>query len=502
MKLEMRNTTFKKTLILLSLVIAIAILCIPLYIDNHLMIKEINSLAVANRSINTYFAAIITAMVFIITLTSNVYSPHLIKLYVSHPITIAGVSYILLTNLIIVTTHLITKNHPSFELMSLLSFSLTIIAMLGLMPYLYLLSRYARPSFFIPLMSRDIIHKINMIHRDNSALNEKRIDNIFYQIDVMNNMASSAIQRKDKTVISIVYTEIFHILNRFIELNFEDNLDRNWRLKYSKFSHGTSQEGKYYLKKDKIWPETYLLAKILENINHLKPRDNEIIPYICRLITNTNEKCILLQYDKLVRFNLMILNTLLSEGINTRNQQKASSIFYYYRINIELLSDHWLCKYALENFILYGKKCLHMNEVQSIESFLFDLSRIIHYLSFEGEENAFKHYNTLIRPTWKLFLKEDQYKSIVQKSIVKSFWNLYSQNYSDLTSDIRHQFLKDNFQHARILYDMIINKGPIRNEYSDNIINPEYLTGMAYSLAKDFLSEFMNDFEKEFEEAS
>ena len=497
MKKQLESTTFKVSLLAISLALAIGLIGLVLYVDNDFIIKDISSLAATNRSINTYFAAIITAMVFIITLTSNLYSPHLIKVYVTHPITISGASYILLTNLVIVTTHLITKNHPWFQAMSFMSFSLTIIAMLGIIPYLYLISKFARPSYFIPLMSKEVCLNIDKLHKKTKKDKEKIVAHIFYQIDVINNMASTAIQRRDKTVLTIIYEELFHILNTFIIYNHQKSKDQTWRIKYSFFSHGTSEEGKYYLKRDRIWPETYILSKVLDNVNYLARIDNEIIPYVCRLMTHANEKCIQLEYKKLIRFNLMMLNTMIQEAIERKNQQKVSSIFYYYRINIELLSDQQeLCEYALNNFIKYGQLALKKDEEHAIKNFLFDLSRIIHYLSFEGEDIAIKHYTQSIRPIWKEFIEHKKYESMTLKSIVKSFWNLYSQNYSDLTSDIREVFLKDNFKHAIILHEMLTNKGPIANEYSDNFINPEYLTGMAYSLANDFLSEFMDDIQQ------
>ncbi|EQC50584.1 hypothetical protein, partial [Bacteriovorax sp. DB6_IX] len=210
--------------------------------------------------------ALITAMALIITLTSNLYSPRLARVFVSHPLTILGVSYALLTNFFIIISHLINVQHPWFQITSFISFSLTIIAMIGVIPFLYSISRFVKPSYFIPLIGIYALESLEELHKNktNRTTKLKSTQNFFSLVDVINNMASTSLQRKDRVVLSIVIVELFKLLRSLIEYRANLEMDQTWRRRNQFFSQGMSEEGKFYLKKDKIWPEAYILSKILE----------------------------------------------------------------------------------------------------------------------------------------------------------------------------------------------------------------------------------------------
>lgn len=492
------------TLIIFGMTIAIGLLGLVLWVDSDFTISEIASLSSTNRTANTYFGALITAMALIITLTSNLYSPRLAKVFVTHPLTILGIGYILLTNFFITVSHLITQEHPWFRVISFTSFTLTIIAMLGVIPFLFLISRFVKPSYFIPLMGEYAKENLDTIHRKktNSKKLKSNTEEFFTYIDVINNMASTAIQRKDRTVLSLVSIELFELLKVLIANRAQDNKSQTWRSKNHVFTHGLSEEGKYYLKKYKTWPETYILSKILENVNLLEKTDNEIVPMICREITNCSDLAINNDDEKIVRLLLTILNSMLRGALEDKNEYKFSSVMYYYRMNIELLiGNEKLCNKAIEYFLHYGSKTIEKEENFAAKNFLFDLGRIINYISFEEEKRSVYLYKKYFRKTWQLFVEEGgDYREFALKSIIKTFWNLYSQNYHILTSLIRRDFLKSNYEHAMILKRMLRYQDPLDIEYHDTLVCVEYLSGMAQTLSKDFLSDFIEIFEKDEEE--
>ncbi len=491
--MKMKEKTYgdyKVVILLLAFTLALSFLGVALYHDKGLIIDNIQALSTTNRSINTYFAAMVTAMVLIITLTSNLYSPYLVKLYVTHPITIVGATFMLITNFLIVISNLVSKDHPWFQTLALISFFLTITVMLGLIPFLYLISRFVRPSFFVPLMAKKIKKDLTNLSSPNRENIKEKVFECFYQIDIFINMISTGQQRRDKNLMTLVFNELFLILGLLIRQRNEKECI--WRVKYSLFIPGTSEEGKFYLKKDKIWPEAYILTKLLDELEQVQNNDNEMFAFFCRKITQSNEESIALNDYQMTKFHLMILNTILNKSIERGTQKRSSLVFYYYRVNIELLSNKYtLCDESISDFMYYGHKAKEHNQHYATIFFLFDLSRIIHYISFESEEYAYNFYRKYIKSTWSAFLNQDKtLKKVTLQSIVKTFWNLYSQNYSDLTSDISRSFLSDNIEHAKILKEMIGQKSAFNREYSEHFINPEYLTGMAYSLAKDFLSDF------------
>jgi hypothetical protein len=484
----------KKALILsFTILFIVGLFGLLIWYKNDYTIQGIESLAATNRSVNAYFMAIITSMALIITLTSNLYSPRLVKVFVVHPLTICGVGYILITNLIITICHILAPNHELYNIILFLAYTLTILAMLGMIPFLYLISKFVRPQYFIPLMGHYAINELKVIHQHDLAeyKRKKECEYFFENIDVINNMASTAIQRKDRVVLNLVLTELFQILKTLISFQENEKYCQKWRKKYYHFNPGLSEEGKYYLKKHKTWPEAYILSKVLESTNVLAKSDNEVVPLVCRELTKTNDIANTLNNNHLVELHLMILNSILKGSLEDYNQSKFSITTYYYRLNIELIiGNEEICQMALKHFLYYGELALNMNELEASKSYLFDLGRVINYLAFESEDLAIKFYDEKLKHNWNLFIEEDErYKKLVMQSIVKTFWILYSQNHFLLTRKIQRDYLASNKEHAKILEDLLAFSNPLNRDYNDTFVCTEYMSGMARRLASDFLKE-------------
>ncbi len=493
MKFALHYST-KKTLILIGFLFAlIGALGFLIWTSNDYYISQAKSLSLTNRSINTFFGAVITSMALIITLTSNLYSPMLSRVFVSHPLTILGISYILLTNFFITITHQINVDHPWYDVITFISFSMTIISMLGAIPFLFLISKFVKPSYFVPLLGKYSIK--NMLNFHNKARTKKFQDDelkqFFELIDVINNMASTSIIRRDKRTLKIVIDELFYILENLIDLETKQYLDHRWRFRCEHFSTGLGAEAQYYLKKNKVWAETYLLQKILEHATTIFPEDNEIIPHICKKMTNLIDLSNDNDQEKLIQLQLMILNSILNHSIKMNNEITLTSVFYYYRLNIELLIEkEALRDFAIENFFHYGKLCLIEKKYEGAKSFLYDTGRILHYLCFESEVEANKKFISLVKPTYDLFKKDQNIRKDVEFSVVKTFWTLYSQNYTIITQNIKKSFLQNNLEHAKVIKELLSNSQFTNREFNENLISPAKLSGMAEKLAKDFHLEF------------
>jgi len=477
------------------LFVLIGILGLVVWTGDNFTIKEMSALSATNRSINAYFGAMITVMALIVTLTSNLYSPHLARLFVTHPLAIGSICFMLITNYFITISHLISQDHRWFQVISFLSFTLTILATFSIIPVLYLISKFIRPSFFIPLTGRYAHQElVSLINEADSKKFSGITKRLFSYIDVISNMASTAIQRKDKSVIRLVINEQFLLFRALInERTFTPK--RRWRNKNFHFSNGLSEEGKYHLKKEKMWPEAYILSKILEQSKALGKNESDLLPLICREMTTTNDLCINLGQRKISKLILSILNSMLKDSLETKSPTKFNYISYYYRMNIELLiEDEELCKQAINSFLHYGLLAQETGNHRFAKSFLYDLGRIIHYLSFDDEKLSTELYANKIKDTWKIFLNSNsRIRAHTLKSIVKTFWILYSQNYYNITSKIKNDFLSNNIEHAIILKGLLQNDDPLDKEFNDTLVSVDSLSGMPSSLARDFLSDFPND---------
>ncbi|EQC44230.1 hypothetical protein [Bacteriovorax sp. Seq25_V] len=484
------------------LFVLIGVLGLVIWTGDNFTIKEMSSLAATNRSINSYFGAIITVMALIVTLTSNLYSPHLARLFVSHPLAIGSICFMLITNYFITISHLISSDHRWFQLISFISFTLTIVATFSIIPVLYLISKFIRPSFFIPLTGQYALKELNKLSIEKyTDKYVKRTKNFFSYIDVISNMASTAIQRKDKSVIRLVINEQFNLLRELIEEKSKIN-ERSWRNKNFHFSNGLSEEGKYHLKKEKMWPEAYIISKVLEQTKTLGKNESDLLPLICREMTTTNDMCINLHEKKISRLIISTLNSMLKDALESKSPTKFNYISYYYRMNIELLiEEEDLCRQAIHSFLHYGLLARESGNHRFAKSFLYDLGRIIHYLSFDDEKMSLELYESDIKETWKAFLNSNERIRLhTLKSIVKTFWILYSQNYYYLTAKIKNDFLSNNLEHAIILKNLLRNDDPLDKEFNDTLVSVETLSGMPKSLAKDFLSDFPVDLPSQLQE--
>lgn len=489
-KIKLKHLIF---LILFTFTI-LSLLGLFLWFGRDFSSSDVYAVAHNNRSVNAYFMAIITSMSLIITLTSNLYSPRLVQLFVKHRLTIFGVSYIVITNFVLTLTHLISSDHILYRYLLFSAFSLTIIAMLGMIPFLYLISRFVKPSYFLPLMGENLNSSLKNLHKKELSLAKLKeySHQYFSTIDVINNMASTAIQRKDRIVLYLVLKELFISLREMIKLQKEEQADKAWRNHAFAFTQGISEEGKFYLKKHKTWPEAYILSKIIENTNYLTKYDNEIVPFVCREITQANELANDIQNNDLIEILLMNLNALFKESLEDYNQAKFSIVTYYYRLNIEILINNLeMSDRAIDHFIFYGKNALKKNEEDAAKSFLFDLSRVTNYMAFEGDDRSKFFYKRYLRPLWSFYINSGgRYSSLAKQSIVKTYWTLFAQNYETLTQFIRNDFLQSNSEHANILENLLIYNRPLAREYTDTLICTEYLSGMARTLAKEFLVKY------------
>lgn len=476
----------------LLLFFLVGIIGLYYYFHTYTPAFELNAISAANRTINSYFSALITVMALIITLTSNLYSPHLARMFVTHPLTLVSIFYVLLTNLLITVSYLIPVETPLYNVFIFSAYTLTNFATLGIIPTLYAISSFIRPSYFIVKIGSYACDHIETLNKKrNNKHYQKNIKALFSYIDILANMSSTAIQRKDKSVLKLVIQEQFNILNTLIEHNTSSNID--WRKDNFIFTSGISEEGKYHLKSNYSWPEAYLLAKILEESKSLNNTENELQSMLCRQLTNSVDKCIYKSNDITTRLILSIENAMIKDSIESKNSYKFSSLSYYYRINIELLiQNDKILNEVIESFIHYGEKCINLSSHRFAKSFIFDLGRILHYLSFENEEMAIKYFEKKFKPIYQKFLNSNNIaiKEMCQVSIAKTFWILYSQNYLYLTVLIKNNFLSDNKEHAKVLMTLFSAQNAIDKEYNDTFINVEYLSGMARALAKDFLTDF------------
>ena len=284
-----------------------------------------NALAAANRTTNGIFAALVTSMALIISLSANLYTPQLVKFFVSNTIIISGLITVLLCNVFLISFSFIPIDHPWYRSMVLGVFGVSALVISCIIPFLYFVSKFLRPSFIIPLLDNRVIRILEKLHKgkDNKFIQAEAFD----LIDVITNIASTATNRDDKRLLGFALFSLHKIFTKLIELYPEGN--HQWRESNPQFINGLAKEGRKYLFKEKIWAEAYILEKIVRILGNLKATQNEVIP---RVQENLLKSLLLAQKQNrndLIDMHIMVFNSLMRKALEKQNLERFHSTSYY-----------------------------------------------------------------------------------------------------------------------------------------------------------------------------
>lgn len=444
-----------------------------------------SGLAAASRMINSLFAALLTSMALIVTLTANLYTPKLATLFVKHPLTISGMAVILTSNLLIVLGNFMPPAHPWFETVNLLGVLITCIAVGGTIPYLYYVSKFIRPKFFLPLLQKNIVNGLDQLRYGEHSLKLKK--DIFETYDILTNMAYTASKRDDGQLIIYVLDSSFEIFNNLIAQFPKEKT--SWRFVDGVYLSGVSQEGKLYLEKEKNWPEAYMLGKTVRILSHLKDKMSEIYPYVSEKLLETMDECIDQDRDDLIELHIITLNLFFRKSIEDKNIENIRAISYSYRIAIELLiSKPKYLALSTQCLLFYAALTRKYGIKQGLEIILFDLGRIITFFAYENElasidflkSHVFKSLNSQR-------IEQFPEKQIYLTAMAKAYWESLARGHYQLSALLQANFLSNEAEHIKSTRALLLHHRILHWEFNDRLLGHSYLSESAYQLASEYL---------------
>ncbi|WP_127714005.1 hypothetical protein [Halobacteriovorax sp. HLS] len=438
----------------------------------------------ANRLVIGFLGALLTSMALIITLTSNLYTPRLAKLFVHNPITILGMGFILVCNLTLILVNLFPETHLLYRGLLILGYVLTICAIGGIIPYLYFISLFIKPNYFLPLLQKQILDGLIYVK---TVSNEEAVKNeVFYTFDVLANIAYTASKRDDKQLMFQVFDSIHEILSELMQ-NY-DKESTQWRKSDAFFIQGISQEGRYHLEKEYTWPEAYILGRITKILSHLKPSHNEIIPFVCEKLLETIDEAIYHDRENIVEMHLMIFNTLFRTSLDNKDLERFQSMSYYYRISIELVEENpKMMSFATRSFIHYADVARKKNMPVALETVLFDIGRIILYFAYEDENVAINYINHYILKYFdKEYLKESSYSDVYYLAMVKTYWESKGKGFTQLAKTINSTLIANEEKHFNALKCLLLFDRTLHWEFNDRLLSFAYLSDNAREIAQKY----------------
>ncbi|RLA62201.1 MAG: hypothetical protein DRQ88_08505 [Epsilonproteobacteria bacterium] len=453
---------------------------------------DLRDLGSSSRAINGFFGGILTAIVLIISLTSNTYTPRLMSVFVHQPPAFFGLALILLCHLSFIVGAFIGPSHALYELRVYVSITLTCLVVGGVLPYLYYISNFMRPRFFLPIIEKEVIDdfkylSLNKWDKDKQA-------QIFENINVITNLASTASKRDDKSLIMVVFDMLIGILVELVELRKEDTT--NWKVQSPVFLPGVSEEAQYHLEKNKTWPEYYILGKCLREIKALDTNQTEIVSFFSERLLKSMDECLNANEDSLVEYHIMALNTLLRESIDADDLSLFQSISYYYRLGIEILQeDKKHMGFAARSFIHYGKMVSKKKQLIWKETIMFDLGRIILFFGFVDERFGVGFLNDFAGTVWrKEYKRDDKISKVAWRAIVKTYWEAQSKGLKSLSSTIFEEYLKDDrIKHHETINYLLSHVRELHWEINDRLLSFNHLSSDAGRLAREYQSSELKD---------
>lgn len=453
---------------------------------------DIRDLGSASRAINGFFGGILTAIVLIISLTSNTYTPKLMSIFVHQPAAFLGLGFIILCHFTFIIGAFIGPTHSLFHLRVYISIVSTVLVVGGVLPYLYYISNFMRPRFFLPIIEGEVINDFKYLTRN--KWDKDKQAQIFENINVITNVASTASKRDDNTLIMIVFDMLIGILIQLVELKKDD--ETNWKVQSPVFLPGVSEEAQYYLEKNKTWPEYYILLKCLRQLKDLSTNQTEITSFFSERLLKSMDECMIAGFDPLVEYHIMTFNTLLRESIDSDDLSSFQSISYYYRLGIEILQeDKKHMGFAAKSFIHYGKMVTKKKASIWKETIMFDLGRIILFFGFVDERFGVDFLNDFAGTVWKKeYKREDQNSKIAWRAIVKTYWEAQSKGFKTLSTNIFDQYLKeDQVKHNVTLNYLFSYVRVLHWEINDRLLSFNHLSTDAERLAKEYQQKELKD---------
>lgn len=446
---------------------------------------DIASLNAASRMSNSLFGAIITFMALIITLTSNLYTPGLVKVFVRHPVIIIGISFIVLTNILVTLTGVIPKEHALYIWIFNTTFITSFITLTSIIPYLFYLTQFLRPNYFVPrllilaLKSHDKLIKGKDLNKNFNLL--------FDTVDILSNISNTASTRDDRKLMRLVCQMLHKAIYHFITHASDRN--QTWRSGQVRFIPGHDQNVKNYLIKNHIWPEAYLFGKLIQILKSVNENQDEVIGEACENLIQTFELALAKDDTLIMEMHLMIMNRLADIAIEKKDFEQIQIISQYSLQIINFLSNYpQQLDLAFQSWIHFANLAFEKKIHFAYETYLYDSGTLLLNFSNIDEDFCSKFYNDYMKQYWNNAIHDGaMHKVITYRVIVKTYWEAKSQDHEDLANALMQDYLCDTKFHLKTLKQLTKYKTPLHWSFSERLLRFNYLPPGVRAMALAFM---------------
>jgi hypothetical protein len=439
----------------------------------------------ASRLLNQYSTVMMTSIALIIPLTSNLYTPRLVKVYVTHPIILAGLGTVGAGHLFLLSVHYVPPGHPWLRWADL-GVAVVCLGLLTLsLPFLYALSQFLRPTYFMPRLTRMGIRNLHGLVRGRKEA--QNAQNLFQMIDVVSNIGLTGMARGDRQLVLHSLNSLRTLLEAVIVEH--GGQAGSWRDREAHFVPGLTDEGQDFLRRERIWPEAYVLAQMLKITEVSNHREHEILAELARHIVGAALLAAEHKVDGVVELHLMSINTLMRDAADGKDPRPFMNLCYHYRMLIEgLHATPEFMHAGTGHLIHYGRMAARAGLSFSLETVVYDMGELLIRMAALNEGSAVELLLTWAGPLWQETIDQGSLiKKAGWRSLIRAHWEARVQGYEALAEAIFWHYLSDEQIHREQLEMVLGNNRELNFEFNERLMRFAHLSPEAEERAREFL---------------
>ena len=442
----------------------------------------------ASRAMNQFTVVVMTCIALIIPLTSNLYTPKLVKVYVTHPLILGGLSILIAGHLLLMSVHFFPAGHPFLRVASYGITFVILVSLVGGLPYLYSLSQFLRPTYFMPRLTAAGVRNLRDMGRGRPK--PQRAVNLVESIDVVANIALTGLNRGDRQLVLLALHSLDTLLTAIIGSGGQGS--QAWREGSPHFAPGLAQEGQDYLTRERLWPEAYILAHMLK-INEMATRNqHEILAELASHLVDTAQLASVMQRDPVVELHVMAFNTLLREVIEAKDSRRFMSLSYNYRLLIEAFHENPERMHdAARHLIHYGHMAARSGLSFGLETVIYDMGELLLSLGRHDEKAAVGLLLAWAGPLLQESIDaQSPVKRVGWRTLIRAYWEARAAGLGDLADALLWRYLTDPTIHREQVELLLDENRELHFEFNDRLMRFAHFSAGAEGLARAFTEEW------------
>lgn len=440
--------------------------------------------ATASRTLNQLTAVVLTCIALVVPLTANLYTPRLVRLYVTHPLIVTGLSVLILSHLLVLASSYFAGHPTASKVLVYLVSAVYLLVLAATLPFLYGISQFLRPAYFVPMLTRRGIQAAGRLQAGKRSGENVRL--LFETIDVVTNIALTGMNRGDRQLVLLALQSLHRLLATLLAAGPAPA--GGWRTGPARFVPGLALEGQAFLRREGIWPEAYILAQMLKVMENATRSQHEILAEVAGLLVDSAALAHGVGQDGIVELHVMSFNTLMRQAVEDQDLRRFQNLSYHYRLLIasfraapERLFD------AAQQLLHYGRLAHKQGLHFGMETVLYDLGELVLSLAAEDEDLATDLVRETIGPLWQESIAAGSLmRKVGWRTLLRVHWEARATGCDRLAELLHWSYLYDDTIHREQLEWVLDENRQLHFEFNDRLMRFAHISPAAERAAREF----------------